>query len=171
MIANRLRGLANLHGAACVVLAGSLLLAYQVVYRYLPTTDINADVRFLPYLLSVTIGMIVSMRFIQSISARFHRLTWVDAARVTTRQGRAKTGSGLGVWGGLDGWVVRGDGVARLRKLESEGGFTMSATNRWLTTTLRLGNSFEFSRKIVAWMRNPEPSLCRKLLITPNPKT
>jgi hypothetical protein len=46
----------------------------------------------------------------------------------------------------------------------------MSATNRWLTTTLHLGNLFEVSRKVAAWTRNPEPSLCKKLQITPNPK-
>jgi len=47
----------------------------------------------------------------------------------------------------------------------------MSVTNRWLTTALLLGNLFEVSRKVAAWIRNPEPSLCKKLQITPNPKT
>ena len=39
----------------------------------------------------------------------------------------------------------------------------LPVTNRWLTTTLHLGNLFEVSRKVAAWMRNPEPSLCKKL--------
>jgi hypothetical protein len=47
----------------------------------------------------------------------------------------------------------------------------MSVSNRWLTTALHLGNLFEVSRKVAAWTRNPEPSLCKKLQITPNPKT
>jgi hypothetical protein len=47
----------------------------------------------------------------------------------------------------------------------------MSATNRWLTTILHLGNLFEVRREVAAWIRNPEPSLFKKLQITPNPKT
>jgi hypothetical protein len=45
-----------------------------------------------------------------------------------------------------------------------------TVTNRWLATTLHLGNLFEVSRKVSAWTRNPESSLNKKLHITPNPK-
>jgi len=45
-----------------------------------------------------------------------------------------------------------------------------TATNRWLGTALRLGNLYEVSRKVAAWTRDPQPSLARKLQLTPNPK-
>ena len=45
-----------------------------------------------------------------------------------------------------------------------------TATNRWLGTTLHLGNLHEVSRKVAAWLRDPDPALCRKLRWTPNPK-
>ena len=46
-----------------------------------------------------------------------------------------------------------------------------TVTNRWLATTLHLGNLFEVSRKVSARLRNSEPSLNKKLHITPNPKS
>jgi len=45
-----------------------------------------------------------------------------------------------------------------------------TVTNRWQTTPLNLDNCSRSSRKVAAWMRNPEPSLCKRLQITPNPK-
>jgi hypothetical protein len=47
----------------------------------------------------------------------------------------------------------------------------MSATGRRPVTTLHLGNLFQVRRKVAAWIRAPEPSLCKKLQTTPNPKT
>ena len=44
------------------------------------------------------------------------------------------------------------------------------ATNRWLATTLHLGNLHEVSRQVAAWTRNPDPALVRKLACTPNHK-
>ena len=38
-----------------------------------------------------------------------------------------------------------------------------TVTNRWLATTLHLGNMHEVSRKVTAWTRNPDPALTRKL--------
>jgi len=38
-----------------------------------------------------------------------------------------------------------------------------TVTNRWLATTLHLGNLHEVSRKVAAWIRNPDPVLARKL--------
>jgi hypothetical protein len=46
----------------------------------------------------------------------------------------------------------------------------MSATGRRPVTTLHLGNLFQVRRKVAAWIRAPEPSLCKKLQTTPNPK-
>ena len=45
-----------------------------------------------------------------------------------------------------------------------------TVTNRWLATTLHLGNLHEVSRKVAAWTRNPDPALVRKLACTPNHK-
>jgi REP element-mobilizing transposase RayT len=45
-----------------------------------------------------------------------------------------------------------------------------TATNRWLGATLHLGNLYEVSRKVAAWIREPDPALAKKLQIAPNPK-
>jgi len=36
---------------------------------------------------------------------------------------------------------------------------TTTATNRWLALNLHLGNMHEASRKVAAWIRNPDPTL------------
>jgi hypothetical protein len=36
-------------------------------------------------------------------------------------------------------------------------------TNRWLATTLHLGNLHEVSRKVSAWTRQPDPDLAARL--------
>jgi REP element-mobilizing transposase RayT len=38
-----------------------------------------------------------------------------------------------------------------------------TVTNRWLATTLHMGNLHEVSRKVAAWSRQPDPSLKKKL--------
>ena len=38
-----------------------------------------------------------------------------------------------------------------------------TVTNRWLATTLRMGNLHEVSRKVGAWARQPDPALQKKL--------
>lgn len=45
-----------------------------------------------------------------------------------------------------------------------------TATNRWLGATLHMGNLHEVSRKVAAWMRDPDPTLARKLRWNANPK-
>ena len=45
-----------------------------------------------------------------------------------------------------------------------------TVTNRWLATTLHMGNLHEVSRKVGAWSRQPDPVLQKKLQKTPNPK-
>jgi len=61
-------------------------------------------------------------------------------------------------------------GMAGLLKLESKGGI-YHVSNQSLADALHLGNLFEVSREVAAWIRNPEPRLCKKLQIIPNPKT
>lgn len=38
-----------------------------------------------------------------------------------------------------------------------------TVTNRWLATALHMGNLYEVSRKVSAWLRQPEPTLTKKL--------
>ena len=45
-----------------------------------------------------------------------------------------------------------------------------TATNRWLSEHLHLGNLYEVSRKVNLRLREPDSSLFKKLGITPNPK-
>jgi exopolysaccharide biosynthesis polyprenyl glycosylphosphotransferase len=86
MISNRLNGLLNLHMVATLLLAASLFLVYENVYHYLPLTDIIPSVRMLPFLFCVVAGMVVSTKYLQALAYRFHRLSWIDSARLTSRQ-------------------------------------------------------------------------------------
>lgn len=86
MISNRLRGILNLHIGVTLLLALSLLLAYQNLYDYMPVDEILPSVNLLPFLFCVGAGMIVSTRYLQPIASRFHRLSWLDSAWLTTRQ-------------------------------------------------------------------------------------
>lgn len=45
-----------------------------------------------------------------------------------------------------------------------------TATNRWLSENLKLGNLHEVSRKVNAWQRAPDARLARILGFSPNPK-
>ena len=86
MIPNRLRGLLTLHVGMTVLLAAALLLAYHNVYQYLPFDDVLPSVSLMPFMFCVTAGMVVGANYLYGIAASFHRLSWVDSARLTTRQ-------------------------------------------------------------------------------------
>jgi len=86
MIAQRLRGLLNLHVAFTTGMALLLLSAYASVLPLLTLGGLEISVNLTPYLLCVAIGMLVSARFLQPLASRFHRLSWVDAAQLTSRQ-------------------------------------------------------------------------------------
>lgn len=45
-----------------------------------------------------------------------------------------------------------------------------TVSNRWLAEQLKMGNMYEVSRKVAQWSRHPDPTLARKLKLTPNPK-
>ena len=45
-----------------------------------------------------------------------------------------------------------------------------TATNRWMSEKLHLGNLHEVSRKINAWIRAPDSKLAKRVGVTPNPK-
>jgi len=86
MISYRLRGLVNLHAAVTMAVAGSLFITYVNSMRFIPFIDVSPDVNISVYFLCVLGGMIASIRVLNAYGPRFHRLTWVDAARITTRQ-------------------------------------------------------------------------------------
>ena len=87
MIAQRLRGLVNLHVAGATVLAALLLLAMGDLVRYQQRLlELSPDINMTPYLLCVIGGMLFSSRYLGQFAARYHRLTWVDAAQMTVRQ-------------------------------------------------------------------------------------
>ena len=89
MITQRLRGLVNLHAVAMTGVALLLFLGYANVAAsgwLKPYLDLSTDVRLTPYVLCVFGGMLLSWRHLLLFASRFHDLTWVDAARITTRQ-------------------------------------------------------------------------------------
>jgi exopolysaccharide biosynthesis polyprenyl glycosylphosphotransferase len=86
MISHRLRGLLNLHIGASVLLAASLLLAYHNLYNSIPRFGESLSTNITPFLFSVVAGVMVSARFLHPLSSRFHRLSWVDSARLSSRQ-------------------------------------------------------------------------------------
>src|ERR1022692_3660286 len=86
MIANRLRGLLRFHVGMTVLLAASLLFAYHNVYHFLPFDDLLPSISLMPFLFCVTAGMGVGANYLYGMASRFHRLSWVDSARLTTRQ-------------------------------------------------------------------------------------
>ena len=87
MFVQRLRGLVNLHVAATTAVALLLLLVYSRLVPYLPfMQQLSEDLNFLPYLLCVTVGMLLSGRFVQQLASSFHRLNWANAAWLATRQ-------------------------------------------------------------------------------------
>ncbi|HEV8072887.1 MAG TPA: exopolysaccharide biosynthesis polyprenyl glycosylphosphotransferase [Opitutaceae bacterium] len=86
MISYRLRGLVNLHAAITTAVAGAFFLTYASSVRFIPFIDVSRDVNLSVYLLCVVAGMIASIRVLNTYGPRFHRITWVDAARIATRQ-------------------------------------------------------------------------------------
>ena len=86
MISNRFRGLLNLHIGATLMLALLLFMANLNVYQYLPVKGILPSVNFLPFMFCVAAGMTVSARYLQAQATRFHRMSWIDSAALSTRQ-------------------------------------------------------------------------------------
>jgi REP element-mobilizing transposase RayT len=72
-----------------------------------------------------------------------------------------RTEAELATSGKSAGWKIAAAAALKART---------TATNRWLGAALHLGNLYEVSRKVAAWTRDPEPSLAKKLLSTPNPQ-
>jgi len=86
MFVQRLRGLVNLHVAVTTGVALLLLFAYANFVRFLPRVELSTNINLTPYLLCVTVGMILSARYVNQLAGRFHRLSWASAAWLATRQ-------------------------------------------------------------------------------------
>lgn len=86
MISNRLNGILKLHVAVTLLLAAALFSVYGNAYRYLPLPDIVPSVNILPFLFCVVAGMAFSAKYLREMAPRFHRLSWIDSARLTSRQ-------------------------------------------------------------------------------------
>jgi exopolysaccharide biosynthesis polyprenyl glycosylphosphotransferase len=69
-----------------MAVAGSLFLTYATGTRFISFINVSPDVNLAGYFLCVLAGMTASIRVLNAHGSRFHRLTWVDAARITTRQ-------------------------------------------------------------------------------------
>ncbi len=87
MITYRLRGLVNLHIACVTVLGCAYFLAMAgIVMSQRRFLDLSEELDLSPYVLCVALGLVMTVRYTQQLSARFHKMSWVDAAQLSTRQ-------------------------------------------------------------------------------------
>lgn len=86
MITQRLRGLINLHITVSVLVAVALFQVYADAFRFLPFGTLPVDLELASYLLCVGAGMGLAGRYVSRAGTKFHRLKWVDAAEIATRQ-------------------------------------------------------------------------------------
>lgn len=84
MISQRLRGLVNLHAILATLVATLLFLIYAWASRqWMVGLD---QVTLTPYVFCVLAGMAANARYLLLFASRFHRISWIDAARIATRQ-------------------------------------------------------------------------------------
>jgi exopolysaccharide biosynthesis polyprenyl glycosylphosphotransferase len=87
MITTRARGLANLHAGVTTLCVGVFFWVYsEFILRYVPFVHLTRQVNLLPYFLCVVGAMALSTRDLSRLASRFHRLEWVDAARLAAKQ-------------------------------------------------------------------------------------
>jgi exopolysaccharide biosynthesis polyprenyl glycosylphosphotransferase len=86
MFVQRLRGLINLHVAFTTLAALLLMAGFAAVVPLLPIAPLSTSLTLLPYYLCVAVAMLSSARTVQQLAGKFHRLTWIDAAWLATRQ-------------------------------------------------------------------------------------
>src|SRR5688500_7684771 len=86
MITYRIRGLVNLHAVAATAMVGLWFLGYATSYQYLPGRSLAPDIPLALYFLSVSGAMLVGVRFLSKVGSKYHRLSWIDAVRIATRQ-------------------------------------------------------------------------------------
>jgi exopolysaccharide biosynthesis polyprenyl glycosylphosphotransferase len=87
MFVQRLRGLVNMHVAITTVVALLLFLVYATFVPYLTfLQQLLENLNMAPYLLCIAVGMVISARHVQQLAHNFHRLDWVNAIWLATRQ-------------------------------------------------------------------------------------
>jgi len=87
MITYRLRGLLNLYVVVATIITSAFFLAYAAAStRFIPWVELSPHVNVTVYFLAVIVGMVVSARYVYAFGSRFHRFTWIDAARLAFRQ-------------------------------------------------------------------------------------
>jgi exopolysaccharide biosynthesis polyprenyl glycosylphosphotransferase len=86
MFVQRLRGLINLHVAFTTGAALLLMAAYAAIMPLLPIAPLSSSLNLVPYYLCVALAMVLSAGSVQKLAARFHKMTWIDAAWLATRQ-------------------------------------------------------------------------------------
>lgn len=86
MFVQRLRGLINLHVAFTTCAALLLMTLYAALVPYLPQAQLVENLNLVPYYLCVAVAMVLSRRFVHQLASKFHRLSWIDAAWLATRQ-------------------------------------------------------------------------------------
>lgn len=87
MIAQRLRGLVNLHVIAATLVASFTFLAYASIYNYLPGVQgLGQDLALAGYVLCIAAATATATRQLQRLAPRFHVLNWMDAAALASRQ-------------------------------------------------------------------------------------
>lgn len=69
-----------------MLVACALFSGYHNLYRYLPVAEVLSEVNLVPFLFCILTGLLLSSRYFQGISSRFHKLIWVESARLTTKQ-------------------------------------------------------------------------------------
>src|SRR5687768_6685192 len=87
MITTRARGLANLHAGVTTLCVAVFFWVYaELILRYVPIVRLTRQVNLLPYFVCVVGAMALSTRDLARLASRFHRLDWVDAARLAGKQ-------------------------------------------------------------------------------------
>jgi len=85
MITTRARGLVTLHVGAMALFVGVFFWVYANLIYHVPFVHLNREVNLLPYFLCTMGGLVLASRELVA-SSWFHRLTWLDAARLAARQ-------------------------------------------------------------------------------------
>lgn len=87
MITTRARGLANLHAGVSTLGVAVFFWVYaEFIMRYVPVVRLSREVNLLPYFLCVVGGMLLAVRDVRQLAARFHVLELGDAVRLAGKQ-------------------------------------------------------------------------------------
>ena len=86
MITHRLRGLLILHSVVVTGAVGLLFLVYADIARRMTSIALSTEISLTPYFLCVIAAMVVSKRFLDQFSAKYNRIGWSDAIRLSSRQ-------------------------------------------------------------------------------------